>query len=66
MTEEEIQKHVATISEMSHEQMAFLWRFAESGHVYFDKQFPLFDVFLNRFKRLGGMTSAVSKAIGWE
>ena len=64
MTDEEIRGHLKTINEMPHGQMASLWRFAPSGHPYFDTNLPLFEVFNKRFKELGGMTTAVSKAIG--
>ena len=36
MTDEEI-KIIETINQMSQEEIASLWRFAPSGHSYFDK-----------------------------
>lgn len=66
MTKSEIRKHVESINALSQMEMAGLWRNAPIGHPYFDKKLPLFAVFEKRFKELGGMTPAVSKAIGWE
>jgi hypothetical protein len=60
--EEEIKK----INSMSHIEMARLWRFADSGHKYFDTSLPYFDIFGKRFKAFGGFTPKISKAIGWE
>ena len=63
MTDEE-QKTIDEINQMSQEQMASLWRFAPSGHPYFDSTKPFFKVFDKRFKELGGFTPAISKALG--
>lgn len=51
---------------LDHTQMATLWRFAPSGHPCFDTRFPLFELFEERFKELGGMTPVISKEIGWQ
>lgn len=59
--EEEIKK----INSMSQIEMARLWRFAYVGHDYFNSKLPFFKVFEERFKKLGGMTPAISKEIGW-
>lgn len=58
---EEIEK----IHQMSQLEMARLWRFAPSGHPYFDITKPFWNVFKNRFDDLGGFTPVISKAIGW-
>ena len=63
LTEEET-KTIETINQMSQEQMAHLWRYAPSGHLYFDKTKPFCEVFDKRFKELGGFTPEISKAIG--
>lgn len=63
MTEDMIREHKALIDQMSHHQMARLWRFAPVGHPYF--QPPLSDYFTERFMALGGMTPAISKNLGW-
>lgn len=60
--EEEIEK----INNMSQIEMAKLWRFAPSGHSYFDSSKPFFDVFEKRFNELGRFTPTISKSIGWE
>jgi len=64
MTEEEIIKHKKEIDNMSQMEMASLWRFAPSGHPYFDDRLPLFEHFSKRFESLGGFTPEISKAIG--
>ncbi len=50
---------------LSQATLARLWRNAPAGHPYFDKTKPYFRHFKRRFKRLGGMTTQVSKQIGW-
>ena len=64
MTETEIQNWKQQIDNMDQTAMASLWRFAPSGHPVFDRTLPLYVYFKERFDRLGGMTPAVSKAIG--
>lgn len=56
-------KEIAQINQMSQFEMASLWRFAETGHPYFDRNLPYFEVFNKRFKELGGFTPEISKAI---
>ena len=66
MTEEQIIKAKENIDKMSQESMASLHRFAPSGHPYFDKtNGDLSDYFQEKFKEKGGMTSEISKSIGW-
>jgi len=60
-----VQKTFDKINKMSQEEMATLWRYAGSGHPYFDCTLPYYEVFEARFKELGGMTTAISKKIGW-
>lgn len=57
------QQEVDRINAMSRVEMARLWRFAPSGHPYFDKTLPYFEVFDARFKKLGGFSPAISKAL---
>lgn len=64
MNEQEIKKHFDLIDEMSQFEMARLWRYAPSGHVYFDDRLPLFERFEKRFAELGGMTPSISKQLG--
>ena len=64
-TEEE-KKEIEKINSMTQISMAYLWRFAPSGHPYFDTTKPYFEIFRNRFNEIGGMTPEISKEIGWE
>ena len=65
LTEVEKQEWLDKIKQMSQIEMARLWRFAPTGHPIFDnRNQPVYDKFCDRFyKDLGGMTSAISKAI---
>lgn len=65
MTEQEIQEWKDKIDNMSHAEMARLWRFAPIGHPVFSVELPLFEYFKERFISLGGMTPQISKEIGW-
>jgi len=56
---------VDKINAMSQEQMASLWRFAPTGHPYFNATLPYYEIFKARFAELGGMTPEISKRIGW-
>jgi len=62
--EAEYDRHVGAIKQMSHFDMAYLWRFAPAGHMYFVTGSPLTEVFVERFNQLGGMTSKLSKQVG--
>ena len=60
------QEEIDKIKAMSHTEMCRLWRFAPSGHPYFDETLPYFKVFSHRlFTELGGFTPEISKKIGW-
>ena len=65
MTNQGIKAHLKDIAAMSQYEMAHLWRFAPSGHPFFDRRYPLFDAFKKRFKVLGGFTPEISKSLGW-
>lgn len=52
------------IESMSHEEMAKFWRFALMDHEYFTN-LELYEIFILRFRGFGGMTSEISKKIGW-
>lgn len=65
MTEQEINEWKVRIDNMSQIEMAHLHRFAPSGHVLFDLRYSLHDYFAARFRGLGGMTTEISKSIGW-
>lgn len=66
MKETNIATHRVLINNMSHVEMARLYRFAPWSHMYFDTSGALAKHFSKRFKALGGMTSKVSKIIGRE
>lgn len=59
------QAYIDKIMAMNQMDMAKMWRFAPSGDPIFDCQYDLFEIFQKRFRELGGMTPALSKAIGW-
>ena len=62
---EEDREEIDTINQMDRIEMCWLWRFAPSGHKYFDMTKPFFEVFDKRFKELGGFSPEISKLIGW-
>ena len=66
MTPEEIGAARKVIEELSRFECCHLWRFAPSGHPYFDRSKPLWAFFEKRFKELGGFNPEISKALGWE
>lgn len=58
---------IEAIDHMDHYEMCDLWRNAPSGHSFFDKTQPFFEVFEKRlFKHFGGFTPQISKSIGWK
>ena len=65
LTEEQIEKMKGEIADMSQFEMCRLWRFAPSGHPYFDNTLPLYEVFKTRFDSLGGFTPTISKQLGF-
>jgi hypothetical protein len=59
------QEIIDEINSMSHADLARLWRFEPSGSIYFKE--PYYEVFRQRFFfHFDGMTSAISKEIGWD
>jgi len=60
-----IEEHKKMIDKMNHPQMAHTYRFAHSGHPYFTNR-ELYDYFMERFNSKGGMTTSISKQIGWD
>ena len=66
LTKEEIDDWKKTIDNLSQHEMARLRRLAPAGHPIFRMNEPLCKYFEKRFRDLGGMTPAISKALGWE
>ncbi len=64
-TKEQIEKYKKEIDEMTQEDMARLLRFHPSGHFYFIRDTELCNYFYKKFQEAGGMTSKISKEIGW-
>ena len=63
---EDQKKEIEKINKMAHYDMCSLWRFAPSGHPYFDNTKPYADIFKKRlFEYFGGFTPDISKGIGW-
>lgn len=63
-TKEEINQMMLEIDSMSQYNMAYKWRFSQSGDPYFRSDLPLYAKFESRFKALGGMTPKISKHLG--
>ena len=57
---------VEEINKLTHLEMGRIYRFAPVGHIYFDRGLPYYKIFGERFEKLGGMTSDISKQLGWE
>lgn len=55
-------RFIEAINEMTHLEMANLWRYGPIGHVYF-KTGPVFEAFNWRFAELGGFSPQISKEI---
>lgn len=60
---ERVKREIEKINNMSHFEMAKLWRYSPIGHEYFDVNLPYFEVFMDRFRDFGGMTAEISKQI---
>jgi len=65
MSESDDQKMIDDINKMTHMEMAMLWRFAPTGHPFFDHTLPYYAIFKKRYDEFGGMTPEISKKIGW-
>lgn len=67
LSEAELQDWEQKIDRMGHREMACLYRFAKAGHPCFRRDVPrLYSRFMARFNRFGGITTAISKQIGWD
>ncbi len=65
LTDQDIIDWTHKIGMMTHVEMCKLWRFAPSGHPIFDSALPLYDIFSKRFTAFGGMTTKISKELGY-
>lgn len=66
MTKDEITEELIKIDNMSHLEMARLWRFSPVGHIYFDRSKPFHAAFRKRFwDDFGGFTHGISKVLGY-
>ena len=66
MTAEQAALHKAEIDKLTHEQMCRLHRFAPIGHPYFQHgEHGVYEHFAARLESLGGLSSKMSKKIGW-
>lgn len=54
---------IKNINNLSRTEMARLWRFAPSSHIYFDNTKPYYKIFKKRFDSLGGFSPKISKEI---
>lgn len=64
LTNTEIKYHIDKINNMTQLEMAYLYRFAPIGHIYFDISLPFNDIFMKKFNKLGGWAPEISKQIG--
>ena len=65
MTEEAINIAKQKIDKMSQYELCSLWRFAPSGHPYFDiSNGDLSEYYAAKLKEKGGFTSEISKSLG--
>ncbi len=55
---------IEKINNMCHEEMCKLWKYAPTGHIYFDSTKPYVKIFEDRlFNHFGGFTPELSKRI---
>lgn len=62
LSDDELFEHTVKINNMSHLELARLWRFAKPGHLYFSNP-ELIKIFNTRFKSLGGFTTEIFKQL---
>jgi len=61
-----VEQNLQEIEGMTRVEMARLMRFAPSGHPFFITGSEEWEKFSKRFASLGGMSTEISKEIGWE
>jgi hypothetical protein len=62
----EIEAWKQKIAHLTREECATLYRFAPTGHPVFSCELPLYALFVDRYRSLGGMDAELSRKIGWE
>jgi hypothetical protein len=62
ITNDEINEWLNKIDNMTHFEMAYLWRTAPCFPV-FHSELPIFEHFDRRFRQFGGMTPDISKQV---
>ena len=55
------QQEFDRINGLTHLAIAILIKSSPLGHQYFNKELPYYTVMMNRFNKLGGWTTAISK-----
>jgi len=65
ISNDELREWAQQIEDSSLEWLVNLQRFARAGHPVFDKRYPLYKIFGDRLESLGGITSEISKKVGW-
>jgi len=60
-----VSAEIHKINNMSRVEMCRLYRFATPSHPWFDRSKPFSEIFMKRFKELGGFSAEISKEIGW-
>lgn len=64
-TELEIEIWKQKIAHLTREECARLYRFAPMGHPVFKTGLPLYALFVEHYKALGGLDAELSHKIGW-
>ena len=62
-SEDEIKMWEERLPNLTHFEMARLYRYAPTGHPLFNTKLGLYPRFEKQFKDFGGMTSSISKEI---
>jgi len=61
-----LENQIKEVSELSHYQMCYMWRFQKGKSDYFDNTKEISKYFSDRlFKHFGGFTPEISKQLGW-
>ena len=66
MNEKRIREKKNRIDQLEYWELAYLWRFCDAGHPFFDHKLPFYKHLEARFVKHGGMTKEMSRNIGWK